>query len=172
MIFPSSDLYGESSASIPPPPMLSDEVADRLRAVFAGHPAVRGAYVFGSVATEQEWDGSDLDLGIVVEEGAWDPSDKVPLIGECMDAARRARIDLVVLNDAPLVLQFEAVRPNVILYAADDFDPGVFSSKVLRMYWDFQPHLRRQRKAYKRRLLNEGRHGESGRSSSSPEEAG
>jgi predicted nucleotidyltransferase len=152
--------------------MLSDEVADRLRAVFAGHPAVRGAYVFGSVATEQEWDGSDLDLGIVVEEEAWDPSDKVPLIGECMDAARRTRIDLVVLNDAPLVLQFEAVRPNVILYAADDFDPGVFSSKVLRMYWDFQPHLRRQRKAYKRRLLNEGRHGESGRSSSSPEEAG
>jgi predicted nucleotidyltransferase len=151
--------------------MLEDEVVDRLRAVFAARPAVRGAYVFGSVATEREWNGSDLDLGIVVDEAAWDPSDKVPLIGECMDAARRDRIDLVVLNDAPLVLQFEAVRPNVVLYATDDFEPGAFSSKVLRMYWDFQPHLRRQRKAYKRRLLNEGRHGESGRSPSSPEEA-
>jgi predicted nucleotidyltransferase len=151
--------------------MLDDEVADRLRAVFAARPAVRGAYVFGSVAAEREWSGSDLDLGIVVDEAAWDPSDKVPLIGECMDAARRDRIDLVVLNDAPLVLQFEAVRPNVVLYATDDFEPGGFSSKVLRMYWDFQPHLRRQRKAYKRRLLNEGRHGESGRSPSSPEEA-
>jgi predicted nucleotidyltransferase len=151
--------------------MLANEAADRLRAVFAARPAVRGAYVFGSVAAERTWSGSDLDLGIVVDEAAWDPSDKVPLIGECMDAARRDRVDLVVLNDAPLVLQFEAVRPNVVLYAADDFDPGAFSSKVLRMYWDFRPHLRRQRKAYKRRLLNEGRHGESGRSPSSPEEA-
>lgn len=152
--------------------MLSDETVDRLRTVFSVHPAVRGAYVFGSVTTEQEWSGSDLDLGIVVDEDEWDPSDKVPMIGACMDATRRDWIDLVVLNDAPLVLQFEAVRPNVILYAADGFDPGAFSSKVLRMYWDFQPHLRRQRKAYKRRLLTEGRHGESGRSPSSPEEAG
>jgi predicted nucleotidyltransferase len=152
--------------------MLSDEVADRRRAVFAARPAVRAAYVFGSVATERTGNGSDLDLGVVVGEEEWDPSDKVPLIGECMDAARRDRIDLVGLNDAPLVLQFEAVRPNEILYAADDFDSGSFSSTVLRMYGDFQPHLRRQRKAYKRRLLNEGRHGESGRSPSSPEEAG
>jgi hypothetical protein len=152
--------------------MLSDEVADRLRAVFAARPAVRGAYVFGSVAAEREGRGSDLDLGIVVDEDIWDPSDKVPLIGDCMDAARRDWIDLVVLNDAPLVLQFEAVRPNEILYAADDFEPGGFTSKVLRMYWDFQPHLRRQRKAYKRRLLNEDRHGESGRSPSPSEEAG
>jgi predicted nucleotidyltransferase len=151
--------------------MLSDEVADRLRAVFAAHPAVRGAYVFGSEATERTWAGSDLDLGIVVDEDAWDPSDKVSLIGDCMDAARRDWVDLVVLNDAPLVLQFEAVRPNVILYAADDFDPAVFTSKVVRMYWDFKPYLRRQRKAYKRRLLSED-HGESGRSPSSSEEAG
>jgi len=152
--------------------MLADETADRLQEVFSAHPAVWGAYVFGSVAADWERDGSDLDLGIVVDEDEWDPSDKVPLIGDCMDAARRDWIDLVVLNDAPLVLQFEAVRPNVILYAADEFDPGVFSSKILRMYWDFQPHLRRQRKAYKRRLVHEGRHGESGRSSSSPDEAG
>jgi predicted nucleotidyltransferase len=44
--------------------MLSDEVADRLRAVFAARPAVLGAYVFGSVAAERERSGSDLDLGI------------------------------------------------------------------------------------------------------------
>jgi predicted nucleotidyltransferase len=135
--------------------MLSDEVADRLRAVFAARPAVRAAYVFGSVAANRTWDGSDLDLGIVVDEDEWDPSDKVPLIGECMDAARRDWVDLVVLNDAPLVLQFEAVRPNVVLYAADDFAPAAFSSKVLRMYWDVQPYLRRQRKAYKERRFNQ-----------------
>ncbi|MFB6247617.1 MAG: nucleotidyltransferase domain-containing protein [Salinibacter sp.] len=149
--------------------MLEDEVADRLRAVFAARPAVRGAYVFGSVATERTWSGSDLDLGIVVDEAAWDPSDKVPLIGECMDAARRDRIDLVVLNDAPLVLQFEAVRPNVVLYAADDFDPAAFTSKIARMYWDFKPYLRRQRKAYKERRLNQADGSSRGDSTSASE---
>jgi predicted nucleotidyltransferase len=152
--------------------MLSDETADRLRAVFAAHSAVRGAYVFGSVAAGREWTDSDLDLAIVVDEETWDSSLKVPLIGDCMDAARRDWVDLVVLNDAPLVLQFEAVRPNVLLYQREDFDHGTFYSTVLRKYWDFKPHLRRQRKAYKRRLMNENRHGQSGRSPSSSEETG
>lgn len=84
--------------------MLSDETTDRLRAVFAAHPAVRGAYVFGSVAAGREWTDSDLDLAIVVDEENWDSSLKVSLIGDCMDAARRDWVDLVVLNDAPLVL--------------------------------------------------------------------
>lgn len=150
--------------------MLTDNVVDRLRDVFASHSALRGAYLFGSVAIDEEGDGSDLDLGIVVDGEVWEPRDKLRLLTACMDAAERDWIDLIVLNDAPLVLQFEAVRPNAVLYAADDFNPGTFSSKVLRMYWDFKPHLRRQRKAYKRRLLNEGRHGQSGRAPSSPEE--
>ncbi|MCS4049199.1 hypothetical protein [Salinibacter ruber] len=50
------------------------------------------------------------------------------------------------------MLQFEAVRPNAPLYGADDFHHGAFVSKVVRMYWDFEPYLRRQRKALKERL--------------------
>ena len=133
--------------------MLSDDKADRLREVFAAHPAVRAAYVFGSVAADRERDRSDLDLGIVVDPDRWAPTDhKVPLITDCMEAAERDWIDLVVLNDAPLVVQFEVLRPNVLLYARDDFHHGCFFSKVARMYWDFEPHFRRQRKALKERL--------------------
>ncbi len=133
--------------------MLSEATEHRLRNVFADHPAVRAAYVFGSVAADHERDRSDLDLGIVVDSDQWEPTDdKVPLITDCMEAAGRDWIDLVVLNGAPLVLQFEAVRPNVLLYARDDFHHGRFFSKVARMYWDFEPHFRRQRRALKERL--------------------
>ena len=134
--------------------MLSDEHADRLREVFAAHPAVRAAYVFGSVAAGRERDRSDLDLGIVVDFDRWEPTDhKVSLITACMEAAGRDWIDLVVLNDASLVVQFEAVRPNAPLYGADDFNHGAFVSKVVRMYWDFKPYLDYQRKVYKERRL-------------------
>jgi predicted nucleotidyltransferase len=133
--------------------MLSEATEHRLRNVFANHPAVRAAYVFGSVAADRERDSSDLDLGIVVDSDRWEPThDKVPLVTDCMEAAKRDWIDLVVLNGAPLVVQFEALRPNVLLYARDDFHPGRFFSKVARMYWDFEPHFRRQREALKERL--------------------
>ncbi|MCS4198057.1 type VII toxin-antitoxin system MntA family adenylyltransferase antitoxin [Salinibacter ruber] len=132
--------------------MLSEATEHRLRNVLADHPAVRAAYLFGSIAAGRERDRSDLDLGIVVDSDRWEPTDnKVPLITDCMEAAGRDWIDLVVLNGAPLVLQFEAVRPNAPLYGADDFDHGAFISKVVRMYWDFEPYLRRQRKALKER---------------------
>ena len=133
--------------------MLSEATEHRLRNVFANHPAVRAAYVFGSVAADRERERSDLDLGVVVDSDRWEPTDdKVPLVTDCMEAAERDWIDLVVLNGAPLVLQFEAVRPNVLLYARDDFHHGRFFSKVARMYWDFEPHFRRQREALKERL--------------------
>ena len=133
--------------------MLSEATEHRLRNVLADHPAVRAAYLFGSIAAGRERDRSDLDLGIVVDSDRWEPTDdKVPLITDCMEAAGRDWIDLVVLNGAPLVLQFEAVRPNAPLYGADGFDHGAFISKVVRMYWDFEPYLRRQRKALKERL--------------------
>ncbi|WP_240332995.1 nucleotidyltransferase domain-containing protein [Salinibacter ruber] len=47
--------------------MLSEATEHRLRNVFADHPAVRAAYLFGSVAAGRERDRSDLDLGIVVD---------------------------------------------------------------------------------------------------------
>ena len=53
--------------------MLSDATEDRLRNVFANHPAVRAVYVFGSVAADPD---------------RWEPTDdKVPLITDCMEAA-------------------------------------------------------------------------------------
>ena len=141
--------------------MLSDEHTDRLRDMFAAHPAVRAAYVFGSVAADRERAGSDLDLGIVLDPDRWETTDdKISLITDCMEAAERDWIDLVVLNDAPLVVQFEAVRLNAPLYGADDFDHGAFISKAVRMYWDFEPYLDYQRKVYKERRLKRA-HGSS-----------
>jgi predicted nucleotidyltransferase len=132
--------------------------ADRraLREVFAGHPEVQAAYLFGSHAEGQARGDSDVDVGIVVrDEETFSGEDRLDLIGKCMDAVKRDWIDLPVLNDAPLVLQFEAVRHHDCLYSAGDFSHPQFTSKVARMYWDFQPYLRRQREAMKRRLLEE-----------------
>jgi len=39
-----------------------------------------------------------------------------------------------------------------MLYARPDFQRGTYFSRVVREYWDFEPYLRVQRAALKRRL--------------------
>lgn len=53
-----------------------------------------------------------------------------------------------------IVLRYEAVRQNVLVYAAEDFDRGEMYSRVVRAYLDFLPYLKVQREAYKRRILH------------------
>lgn len=51
-----------------------------------------------------------------------------------------------------LVVQYEALRPHRLVYAAPDYEHGRVFSLVLRKYWDFLPYLEVQRAAYKQRL--------------------
>ena len=65
-------------------------------------------------------------------------------------------VDVVFLDPAAIndiVLWFEVVRHNRVIYATDDFDRGALFSKIIRMYWDFLPILEMQRQAYKERIL-------------------
>ena len=64
------------------------------------------------------------------------------------------RVDLVLLEGADLVLQFEAVRQNRLIHARPGFDHGGYFSRTIREYFDLEPYLRVQRQALKRRLLH------------------
>jgi len=57
------------------------------------------------------------------------------------------------LDEDDLVLAYEAVRPNRLIYAAPGFERGATYSRIVRKYLDFQPYLRVQREAYKRRII-------------------
>ena len=63
-------------------------------------------------------------------------------------------VDLLILDTADLVLNYEAVRYNRIVYQTNDFEPTIFYSNAVRKYLDFLPFLKVQRQAYKQRILN------------------
>ena len=69
-------------------------------------------------------------------------------------AAGFADVDLVFLDTDDLVLKFQVVRPNRLVYQAEDFDRGGMYSRVVRQYLDLLPHLEVQRRAYKKRILD------------------
>ncbi|MGB9724154.1 MAG: nucleotidyltransferase domain-containing protein [Chloroflexia bacterium] len=92
-----------------------------------------------------------LDLAIVPRH----PGLRARRLDILADLARHGfcRVDLVFLDTEDIVLKYEAVRGNRLVYQAEDFDRGEMYSRVVRQYLDFLPYLQVQREAYKRRVL-------------------
>jgi len=121
-----------------------------LSKVFQEYPDILAVYLFGSYAANRTHRESDLDLAIVPRNS----SIRTKRLDILTDLARSGfcNVDLVFLDTDDIVLKFEAVRQNKLVYQAEDFDRGALYSKILRQYFDFYPYLEIQRIAYKRRL--------------------
>jgi predicted nucleotidyltransferase len=107
-------------------------------------------YLFGSAASGRLHDDSDLDLAVYSESG----SIRERRLDILTDLARCGfcDVDLVFLDTDDIVLKYEAIRQNRLLYQAGNFDRGAVYSKIVRQYLDFYPYLTVQREAYKRRI--------------------
>jgi len=122
-----------------------------LASVFERYPEIQAVYVFGSSVHGSVHQESDLDLAII-------PGDKNLRNKKLEILAELARlgfcnVDLVFLDGTDIVLQYEAVRQNALVYQKPEFDRGGTYSSIVRQYLDFYPYLRVQRKAYKKRIL-------------------
>ncbi len=122
-----------------------------LSDVFSKYPGVRAVYLFGSRAADQARAGSDLDLAVVPRHGRV----REKRLDMLADLARHGfcNVDLIFLDTDDIVLKYEAVRQNRLVYRTKDFDRGALYSRIVRQYLDFLPYLRVQREAYKRRIL-------------------
>jgi len=133
-------------------PALSKEQETKLRSVFCNYPQVKAVYVFGSTVSGRSHAGSDLDLAVV----PGDAGARTVRLDILTDLAREGfeNVDLVILDTDDIVLTYEALYQNCLVYAVEEFDRGTLYSNTVRKYLDFLPYLRVQREAYKRRVLS------------------
>jgi predicted nucleotidyltransferase len=110
-----------------------------LKQVFAKYPDIQAVYIFGSQAEGRMREESDLDLAILPKSG---------------ETHKFCRVDVVFLDTDDIVLKYEAIRQNKLIYQSGDFRKGTYHSLVLRQYFDFYPYLKVQREALKRRILS------------------
>lgn len=123
-----------------------------LTDIFRRYKDIKAVYLFGSAASGKTHQESDLDLAVV--PGSKEiRKQKLDILS---DLARHGfcNVDLVILDKPDIVLLYEAVRQNFLVYQTHDFDRGEMYSRVVRQYLDFLPFLEVQRKAYKKRILN------------------
>ena len=123
-----------------------------LAEVFRRYPDVLAVYLFGSQATGRLRRESDLDLAILPRTASL----RERRLDILADLARYgfSNVDLVFLDTDDIVLKYEAVKHNRVVYQTEDFDRGSTYSKIVRQYLDFLPYLEVQRAAYKRRILS------------------
>jgi len=123
-----------------------------LAKVFRRFAGIDAVYLFGSQAAGNTRSDSDIDLAIVARSAAV----RERRLDILADLARHGfdNVDLVFLDTDDIVLNYEAVRQNQLVYQSRGFSRGEMYSKVVRQYLDFLPYLQVQREAYKRRILS------------------
>ncbi len=123
-----------------------------LPTIFRKFSKIRAVYLFGSLVSGKNHFESDLDLALVPD----DSSVKMNKLEILTELARKGfcNVDLIFLDTDDIVMKFEAIRYNSIIYKRDDFDQGSFFSKIIKQYFDFLPYLKIQREYYKRRIIS------------------
>lgn len=113
-------------------------VADRL----ARDERVRLVYVFGSAADADVAEPNDLDIAVLAEP-ALSFDERMALRAD-LAVESIAGIDLVSLDDAPIVLAHEVAEHGVCLFARNPEDEVAFVTAARARFWDFAPYLAQQ----------------------------
>lgn len=126
----------------------------KLPTIFEKYAGIQAVYLFGSVASGETRPTSDIDLGVVPRDSSV-RGEKLNILAD-LTKGGFDNVDLVFLDTKDIVVRFEAVRHNRLVYCSPGYDAGDFFSLTLRQYFDFIPYLKVQRDAYKRRVLQHG----------------
>jgi len=119
------------------------DLKERLAPVFMKYK-VLAAYLFGSRSEGRAHPGSDYDIACLLEE--YDPKKNnfdfvSSLQAEIEEKLEDAVVDVILLEKAPVALQYTVISSGVVIYNRDDDARTDFEDRVIRDYLDFKPFL-------------------------------
>ena len=134
--------------------MKQQEIIKNLRSFFSAtktKPRIDLAYIFGSRAAGEEGPISDFDIAVLYSESH--PSIlRYDLAHELKTVLKTDRVDLVVLNKAPIELRYAVIASGIVAYETNVETRVEYEALTLSLYGDFLPVLRNQRED----ILKEG----------------
>ena len=110
---------------------------------FQAHDCVELAYLFGSAAKGKAGALSDIDIGVYLSAGmtkAQRNQKRLELIAKLTTTLKNDRIDLLIINDTPPVLNFEIIKPNVLVLARDHDLKLDVEQRIMSRYLDRKYH--------------------------------
>lgn len=130
----------------------------RLTPVLRRHPLLF-AYLFGSQAKGTTSSRSDVDIAAFYSPKI--SADKrnalrFSLASDLMGALHRDDLDLVVLNEAPPFLAFQAIHPGKVIFSRDELARTRFEARTLSLYFDRLHYFQKSADTMLKRVARKG----------------
>ncbi len=121
---------------------IDPELRSRIELALSRHPEVCAAWVFGSVARGEQRPESDLDLAVLLAEGAADDGAQralEQLSVELEPCSPSGRVDVLVLGRQGPVLVHRILSEGVVVRDADPERRIDFEGSATVAYLDWKP---------------------------------
>ncbi len=110
---------------------------------FKAREYVELAYLFGSTAEGTEGPLSDIDIGVYLSRSLSKKErfeKRLELTASLSTFLQTNKVDLVVMNDATPVLNFEIIEPNCLLFERDHALKLEVEPYIMSRYYDRKYH--------------------------------
>lgn len=114
---------------------MNNSLLDVIKNFLANTRIVKFAYLFGSHARDNPGPLSDIDLAVYLDNRIDLFSARLRLLEDLSRQLKGQSLDLVVLNNTPLVLRYEIIRDGRVL-KEDKRKRIQFETCILREYLD------------------------------------
>lgn len=132
------------------------KLVELARALFLTDPRVKFVYVFGSVAKKETTTLSDIDFGVYLDGRLDRFTYRLNLMRKLAHVLKTENFDLVILNNAPLLMKYEVMAHGVLL-KDNPSRRMLFETDVLRQYLDTE-YLRRVQLSYIKEKIRQGKY--------------
>lgn len=135
-----------------------EQLEQKLRDFFTKNEYVNLAYLFGSTVRGEANCLSDIDIAVLFDDTllqneAFDL--QLELMNGLTGLLKTDNVDLVVLNDSPLLLTYNIIRNGIIL-KSDEPLRVKFETKIMSRYLDERYHIQRHAKESLKRIAESG----------------
>jgi len=112
-----------------------------LAGYFSKSNEVVAAYVFGSYAENVARPDSDIDIAVILEPVPKDTLEYRLTVMEDIKRLTRLEADVIVLNEAPRLLQFQVIQKGKVVFERDADKRAVFVMSVASRYYDYKRYF-------------------------------
>jgi predicted nucleotidyltransferase len=127
---------------------MENEIRDHLLVII---PDLKAIYLFGSFAKGEATLDSDIDIGIISEKHV-DPT-HILHIAQRLAAALNRDVDLLDIDQVPLVMQFRVITTGKNIYSKNPLALLEFETRIISMYQRFNE----ERKDIISEIINSGK---------------
>lgn len=135
---------------------LSPGNIDKLRHYLSNRSEITAAYLFGSRAEGLARKDSDIDIAVLLSPKPENVLEyRITLSGELENLFHK-RIDLIVLNASPLLLQFQVIKKGRLLFEKNPEERALYQMRIMSRYYDYRRYFDYHAEHLKQRIKEVG----------------